>query len=106
TDLLAGSGYNFIMAGHRPDGAPSELLLTAQNDNVPASLPANQLPAASGDRENSQQPGAETRPADPNASAPPDAPATSGDTEDPQDLAKRQQQVRQRLEQQQQNTPQ
>ncbi len=106
TGLLAGSGYNFIMAGHRPDGAPSELLLAAQNDNAPAPLPANQLPAASGDRENSQQPGAEMRPADPNASAPGEL-APPGDTEDPQDLAKRQHQVRQRLEQQQQqNTPQ
>ena len=104
TGLLAGSGYNFVMAGHRPDGAPSELLLTAQNDNAPAPIPANPLPAASGDRENSQQPGAEMHPADPNASAP-DVLATPGDTEDPQDLAKRQQQVRQRLEQQQQNTP-
>jgi hypothetical protein len=35
TELLAGSGYNFMMAGDTPGGAPRELLLAAQNDNAP-----------------------------------------------------------------------
>ena len=34
TELLAGSGYNFMMAGDTPDGTPRELLLIAQDGNA------------------------------------------------------------------------
>lgn len=33
TDLLTGSGYNFIMLGSTDEGAPRELLLTLRNDD-------------------------------------------------------------------------
>ena len=41
THLLVGSGYNFVMAGDTTDGAPRQLLLTAQNNNAPALTPAS-----------------------------------------------------------------
>jgi hypothetical protein len=35
-DLLAGSGYNFVMVGGAPEGAPRELHLTPQAQSAPA----------------------------------------------------------------------
>ncbi len=71
--LLAGSGYNFIMAGDTKDGAPRELLLTAKNSKAPALTPANPPPAASvpaDSSDQSQQAEPEVQPAESN---PPDA---------------------------------
>ena len=35
TDLLTGSGYNFILTGNTPDGSPKQLLLTPQTGTSP-----------------------------------------------------------------------
>ncbi len=88
--LLAGSGYNFIMADNTGDGAPRELLLTAQSSSSPA--PTSASPHASAETNTSPS-------------------AALLGTEDPEARAERQQQNLRRLEQmheeqQQQNTPQ
>ncbi|MHB8302005.1 MAG: hypothetical protein ACYDC6_04070 [Acidobacteriaceae bacterium] len=71
TALLVGTGYNFLLVGNTSDGAPSKLLLIAQNDNVPALPPANGPPAASDTaRDNAQQSASELHQSDSRASTP------------------------------------
>jgi len=47
SDLLAGSGYNFVIVGGANGSIPHDLLLTAQNDNTPTFAPHDSLPAIS-----------------------------------------------------------
>ncbi len=54
TDLLAGSGYNFLMVGARDDGAPRELLLT-QKSGEPLPPPTPQAQQAQQTVEGVQQ---------------------------------------------------
>lgn len=49
TDLLSGSGYNFIMSGETASGAPRELVLTAQTGGP-------YVPAPSSDQDNEAGP--------------------------------------------------
>ena len=70
TDLLLGSGYNFIMVGGAIDGTPRELLLTSQNDNAPAIAPVNPTKVPSSDRDEPQQPELEMNPSVPNELGP------------------------------------
>jgi hypothetical protein len=86
TDLLAGSGYNFVIVGDRADGAPRELLLTAKNSNAPVPTPSNPPPAvvaapappeasaAPDDHDSPEQPVPEVNGDDPNAPTPDQSP--------------------------------
>lgn len=98
--LLAGSGYNFVMAGKANEGVPRELLLSAQSSGSPAPTPA--------DPGNGSQPRASTPQPNPPTASAPNTPAPS-DTEDPAVRAERRQQNLRRLqqmyEQQEQNAP-
>lgn len=93
--LLAGSGYNFAMAGRTADGAPGELLLTVKN-NAPLPAPSTPPPAAA---------------TPPPAPAPAPTPPAMTPEQEQQRLARRQQFMR-RLqtihdhEENQQNSPQ
>ena len=53
TDLLAGSGSNFIMIGNTPDGTPRELQLLPKNGSLPVVEAPRTNAAASGGSENS-----------------------------------------------------
>jgi hypothetical protein len=55
TELLIGSGYNFVMVGGAIDGAPRELLLTSRVTGVQDFTPANPHPVPAGDREETEQ---------------------------------------------------
>lgn len=49
TELLSGSGYNFMMVGESRDGAPRRLLLTAETEasaEPPAAQPSTSQPAS------------------------------------------------------------
>ncbi len=56
TDLLVGSGYNFIIVGGAIDSTPRELILTAQNDITPAFGSVNPSKVLSVDRDEAEQP--------------------------------------------------
>jgi hypothetical protein len=45
SDLLAGSGYNFVMVGGANGSIPHDLLLTAQNDHAATHAEHNSPPA-------------------------------------------------------------
>ena len=45
SDLLAGSGYNFVIVGGSNGSIPHDLLLTAQNDNASTFTPRDSHPA-------------------------------------------------------------
>ena len=104
TDLLTGSGYNFIMVGSTHQGAPRELLLTLQNGgSTPASASTPTVTAFSR-RDNPEANQSDEEPPGPGAII--DAPP-----EPPQDPQERTQQNLQRLQQMhdrqtQQNLPQ
>jgi hypothetical protein len=59
TNLLDGSGYNFIMVGSANDGAPRELLLTPQIANPPALTPMNSHPDSSASNRGASEPAGE-----------------------------------------------
>jgi hypothetical protein len=100
TDLLAGSGYNFMMVGKLGDGAPRELLLSEKSGGPPS---AGARPrAVSSDDDDSNAPDDEPGPgAVMNAPPPP--------SQDPQERMQqnmqRLQQQREQMQQQQQQQP-
>ncbi|MEO6829798.1 MAG: hypothetical protein ABI164_08290 [Acidobacteriaceae bacterium] len=96
TRLLTGSGYNFVMVGNAPDGAPHELLLTARNSNPAATPPPSAPPAAA-----SAPPPSESEPSPDtlNNSGPEGySPAPPTDTETDEEREQRIQQNMQRLQ--------
>lgn len=106
TDLLVGSGYNFLMVGGATDGPPRELLLTSKNNNAAALASVNSRPVSAADRDEVEQPASEmisptSEPLGPGAISP--TPSL-----DDQDDNTRVQRTLQRLQhqQQQQNAPQ
>lgn len=108
TALLLGSGYNFIMVGGAADGAPRELLLSAENNDVPAIAAVSPTKDPSSDSNLRVQQQLEMNPSEPDALGPGAvAPVPSLDE---QDDAARAQSNLQRLqhiqEQQRQNAPQ
>ncbi len=110
TQLLEGSGYDFIMVGNEANDAPRQLLLTAQNNTAPSPTPVNAPPPTSDDRGDSQQPGFGMLRGNRNAPVPNAAPpAPPVNAQDAQDSADRLQRTTQRLEQmheqQEQNAP-
>lgn len=58
TELLDGAGYNFMMVGATPGGAPRELLLSARTKGpaAPASASAEAAPPPSDDGNDDQEP--------------------------------------------------
>ena len=62
SDLLVGSGYNFIMVGDGALGAPRELLLTPQNNNASATVPVDETPVADEEADETDQPQVEVTP--------------------------------------------
>lgn len=107
--LLVGSGYNFIMVGGAPDGAPRKLMLTPQKRNAAGPNDSRSTPDASDDADEPDQP---EPPDAPSASAPdqpgPGAapPVPSQDSQDSQDdEGTRMQKSLQQLRQQQPITP-
>ncbi len=104
TDLLTGSGYNFIMVGITHQGAPRELLLTLQNGGSTPANASTQTVTAFNRRDNPEANSSDEEPPGPGAII--DAPP-----EPPQDPQERTQQNLQRLQQMhdrqtQQNLPQ
>lgn len=108
TDLLVGSGYNFIIVGGANEGTPRELILTAQNANAPAIAPVHPTTVPSPDREVSERSELETNPSAPNTLGPGAvAPAPSLDEQDDNTRAQSALQRLQHIQdQQQQNAPQ
>ena len=107
-DLLAGSGYNYIMVGGANEGTPRELILTAQNGDAPALAPVHPTKVSSADQEGSERPELETNPPAANVLGPGAvAPAPSLDEQDgntrAQNALQRQQHIQ---DQQQQSAPQ
>lgn len=108
TDLLAGSGYNYIIVGGANEGTPRELILTAQIGNAPAIAPVHPTTVSSADREVPEHSDLETNPSAPNALGPGAvAPAPSLDEQDDntraQSTLQRLQHIQDQL--QQQNAP-
>lgn len=107
TDLLAGSGYNYIMVGGAAGGPPRELLLVSRENNPPMSSPANQRPAAQLQLDESEQPDLEMAPSVPSPLGP--GAITPAPSPDDQDDNTRVQHNLQRLQQiqddQQKNAP-
>jgi hypothetical protein len=107
TDLLIGSGYNFIMVGGATDGTPRELLLTTQNNNAQAFTPLNPRPVPSADRDEFEQPGLEKNPAASDALGPGAiSPVPSQNDQDDNTRVQRALQRLQHMQEQQQNAPQ
>ncbi len=107
TDLLVGSGYNFIIVGGANEGTPRELILTAQNANGPAIAAVHPNTVPSADREVSEQSELKTNPSAPNTLGPGAvAPAPSLDEQDDNTRAQSALQRLQHIQDQQQNTPQ
>lgn len=103
TDLLADSGYDFMMIGSAKDGAPRELLLTAHNNDGPAAVPANPNPAPSTNSEESQGAASEMpvpEPPGPGAIYPPPPPETPDEQDRVQQNAQRLQHIHDQQQQQ------
>jgi hypothetical protein len=95
TDLLSGSGYNFMMVGKLGDGAPRELLLTAKSSGPPSPASPRPTTAALDDRDDSDGNAADDEPPGPGA-------VTHVPPPPSQDPQERMQQNLQRLQQQRQ----
>ncbi len=106
-DLLAGSGYNYIMVGGPTDGTPRELLLISRKGDAPAFTPTNQRPAPPIERDESEQPELEMTPTVPNALGPGAiTPAPSpNDLDDNTRVQQNLQRLQQMQEQQQKSDP-
>ena len=107
TELLLGTGYNFIMVGSTVDGTPRELLLTAEND-APAIAPFTPTKVSSSDLNERVQQQLEINPSVPNALGPGAvAPVPSLDEQDDNTRAQSTLQRLQHIQdQQKQNAPQ
>ena len=108
TDLLAGSGYNYIIVGGANEGTPRELILTAQIGNAPAIGPVHPATVPAPDREVSGQSELEASPSEAKVLGPGAvAPAPSLDEQDDntraQSTLQRLQHIQDQL--QQQNAP-
>jgi hypothetical protein len=62
TDLLAGSGYNYIMVGGAMNSTPRELLLISRKSNAPGITPASQRQGPAMERDEDEQPELEMAP--------------------------------------------
>jgi hypothetical protein len=62
TDILVGSGYDFIMVGDRSNGAPRELLLTPHGKSASAPASPSTVPPLSDDVDEPDQPQVEVFP--------------------------------------------
>ncbi len=107
TDLLLGTGYNFIMVGGTADGTPRELRLTAEND-APAIAPLTPTKVPPADLNERVQQQLEINPSAPNALGPGAvAPVPSLDEQDDNTRAQSTLQRLQHIQdQQKQNAPQ
>ena len=107
TDLLAGSGYNYIMVGGAADDTPRELLLISRKNNLLPSPPASQRPGAQLQLDEAEQPELEMVPSVPSSLGPGAiAPAPSPDDQDDGTRAQHNlQRLQQIQEEQQKNAP-
>jgi len=107
TDLLAGSGYNYIMVGGATDGTPRELLLISRKSDTPLLMPAIQRPVPATELDESEQPNLGVAPAEPNALGPGAvSPAPSqNDQDDNTRMQQNLQRLQQMQEQQQKDAP-
>lgn len=108
TDLLAGSGYNYIIVGGANEGTPRELILTAQNGDAPALAPVHPTTVSSADQGDSERPELGTNPSAANVLGPGAvAPTPSLDEQDDNTRAQNALQRQQHIQdQQRQSTPQ
>jgi hypothetical protein len=106
TELLVGSGYNFIMMGGAVDGTPRELVLTSRTNIAPALIPANPRFAPPTNQDEAEHPELETDPSASNALGPGAiSPAPSLDDQDDNIRTERNLQRLQKMQEQQQNVP-
>lgn len=110
TELLDGVGYNFMMVGDSPDGAPSELLLTAKSQAPPTAGAAMQKASGSTSDETDDDQG-DQQPPGPGAiiHVPPSVAQQADESqtqERVQQNLQRLQRMRDGMQQQQQNQPQ
>ncbi|HTV15870.1 MAG TPA: hypothetical protein VME68_14210 [Acidobacteriaceae bacterium] len=110
TDLLAGSGYNFVMVGSSASGAPAKLVLSEKSMGPVAQ--ANTSPAAADDSDAADNNEADQEPLGPGA-IPHPSPQMTDDSDEQtraernlQRLQQMHQQMMQQQEQQQQSNPQ
>lgn len=103
TDLLAGSGYNFMMVGKLGDGAPRELLLSEKNGRLP-SAGAGPNAAASSDDDDANTPD-EDAPGPGAVTNVPPPPSQDPQERMQQNMQRLQQQREQMQQQQQQQNP-
>jgi len=105
TDLLVGSGYNFIMVGSAHEGTPRELILTAQSVDAAAIAPVHPTAVPSADRDTPEQTESETNPSAPSTLGP--GAISPAPSQNDLDDATRMQQTLKRIQQEQkQNAPQ
>ena len=104
SDLLDGAGYNVLILGVAPDGAPREIILSARNNAPAPPVQASSAPQADEDQDDN---GNENNyPPEPVMTPMPQQ-AAPGPVKTPQQILQELQQIRQRqMQQQQQQNPQ
>lgn len=104
SELLNGSGYNVIMLGETPSGAPRELTLTARNSAGTASAPTQSPSAVRNGDDQDQDEVQPTRYTDEqqNLTPPPGPPEMRNGVRTPQQMLQELQKMRDQQQQQQQ----
>lgn len=106
SDLLDGAGYNVLILGVAPDGAPREIILSARNNAPAPPVQASSAPTPP-DEDQDDNGGENNYPPEPVMTPMPQQLAAPGPVKTPQQILQELQQIRQRqMQQQQQQNPQ